>query len=407
MSGGSSSHGGFYHYGQNYILVSIRQPIELGHQTKHRHHIAQAAFNQQQWTVLQAELTALVQTYRFFQTAAYRRERYRLAQQLAQFNDRLLETLKKQLEASQTGVTVADVALARIESQGTRALIKAARQDYLTALADLRNQVGMPDEAGAAEPLGEFTLPAYIPPVDEQTMVQTALANRPDIQALQAQVAGTASAVNLARGDRIPTPVIGPQYGMDEAGIQYVGLILVSSLPVWNNGKPLVAQRQAEHHRDLVAVQQAQQRAISQVRAAVARWNGATDLVNDSAGLTEDLGKEVASMERLFELRQTDLTRLMQARQRLIQLETARLDAVWAATQAQADLLLALGTPTLIHSMLNQAEGDAMQGAPSAPQPASPSASASAAPSSSTAAARAPMLPATTPGGPRPEAPPP
>ena len=191
---------------------------------------------------------------------------------------------------------------------------------------------------------------------------------------------------------------------MDEAGIQYVGLILVSSLPVWNNGKPLVAQRQAEHHRALVAVQQAQQRAISQVRAAVVRWNGATDLVNDSAGLTEDLGKEVASMERLFELRQTDLTRLMQARQRLIQLDTARLDAVWAATQAQADLLLALGTPTLIHSMLNQAEGDAMQGAPSAPQPASPSASASAPPSSTTAAARTPMLPATTPGGPRPEA---
>ncbi len=392
VSGGSSSHGGFYHYGQNYILVSIRQPIELGHQTKHRHHIAQAAFNQQQWTVLQAELTALVQTYRFFQTAAYRRERYRLAQQLAQFNDRLLETLRKQLEASQTGVTVADVSLARIESQGTRALIKAARQDYLTALADLRNQVGMPDEAGAAEPLGEFTLPAYIPPVDEQTMVQTALANRPDIQALQAQVAGTGSAVDLARGDRIPTPVIGPQYGMDEAGIQYVGLILVSSLPVWNNGKPLVAQRQAEHHRALVAVQQAQQRAISQVRAAVARWNGATDLVNDSAGLTEDLGKEVASMERLFELRQTDLTRLMQARQRLIQLETARLDAVWAATQAQADLLLALGTPTLIHSMLNQAEGDAMQGATSAPQPASPS----------PGVGYAPALPSPAPGALRP-----
>ncbi len=376
----TSNHGGFYHYGQNYILVSIRQPVELGHQTTHRHHIAQAAFTQQQWTVLQAELTALVQTYRFFQTAAYRRDRYRLAQELANFNDRLLETLRRQLEASQPGVTVADVALARIESQGTRALIKAARQDYLTALADLRNQIGISEEVAAAEPFGEFTLPSYIPPIDEQTMVQTALANRPDIMALRAQVDGTASAIKLAKGDRIPTPVIGPQYGMDEAGIQYVGLILVSSLPVWNNGKPLVIQREAEHQRARAAVHMAQQRAIAQVRAAVARWNGATDLVNDSAGLTEDLAKEVASMERLFELRQTDLTRLMQARQRLIQLETARLDAVWAATQAQADLLLALGTPSLIHAMLGQAESDATTGsampapAPTS-SPAAPSAS--------------------------------
>ena len=50
-------------------------------------------------------------------------------------------------------------------------------------------------------------------------------------------------------------------------------------------------------------------------------------------------------LERLFEAGQADLTKLMQARQRLIQLENAQLDAVWQATQAQADLLLALGRP--------------------------------------------------------------
>jgi cobalt-zinc-cadmium efflux system outer membrane protein len=110
----------------------------------------------------------------------------------------------------------------------------------------------------------------------------------------------------------------------------------------------------------------------------VARWNAATDLVNDSAGLTEALAKEVAALERLFELRQTDLTRLMQARQRLIQLENSRLDAVWAATVAQADLLLALGTPTLIQAMLGQAERDAASGA-AATMP-SPSSSSSPAP---------------------------
>jgi cobalt-zinc-cadmium efflux system outer membrane protein len=393
--GGASSGGGksFYHFGQDLIYISLRQPVELGHQTTHRYHIAQAAYDQQRWTVFQAELTALVQTYRFFQTAAYRRERFRLAQQLADFNDRLLATLRRQLEASQPGVTVADVALARIESQGTRQQVKAARQDYLTALADLRNQIGISEEAGMVEPFGEFTLPGYIPPVDEQTMIETALANRPDIHAAQAQVAGTDSAVRLAQGDRIPTPVIGPQYEMDEAGVQYVGMVLISQLPIWNNGKPLVIQRQAEHQRAIVAVHQAQQRAVAQVRAAVARWNGATDLVNDSAGLSVELGKEVAALERLFELRQADLTRLMQARQRLIQLENSRLDAVWAATQAQADLLLALGAPSLIQAMLSQAQRDAAPGGstPSPPTSASPS------PSSSATSTRAPMLPSPTP----------
>ena len=130
----------------------------------------------------------------------------------------------------------------------------------------------------------------------------------------------------------------------------------------------------------MVAYQQARQRAVAQVRAAVAKWNGATDLVNESAGLSEELGKEVGVLDRLFEAGQADLTKLMQARQRLIQLENAQLDALWQATQAQADLLLALGMPSLIHAMLSRAEGDAVSN-PVATPAQGPSPPAAAAPS--------------------------
>ena len=355
-TGAGAHHGGFYHSGQNYILVSLRQPIELGHQTTHRYHIAQAALEQQRWTILQAELTTLVQTYRFFQTAAYRREKFRLARELADFNDRTLQALQRRLETNQA--QPADVTLARVEARATRQQIRAARQDYLTALADLRNTVGLPANASAAEPLGAFTLPPYIPTIDRDAMVQTALRYRPDIHAAQAQVAGANAAIRLAQGDTIPSPVLGPQYVQDEAGIQYVGLVYATPIPILNSGKPLVRQRQAEYCRAVAALKQAQQRASSQVRAAVDRWNGATELVNETSGLSADLSQDVASLDRLFEAGQTDLTKLMQARQRLIQLENARLDAVWAATQAQADLLLALGAPILIDAMVNKATGD-------------------------------------------------
>jgi cobalt-zinc-cadmium efflux system outer membrane protein len=352
----------------------LRQPVELGHQTTHRYHIAQATYDQQRWTVIQAELTSLVQTYRFFQTAAYRREKYRLAQQLANFNDNLLQSLQRRMEANQ--VLAADVALGRVESRATQQQVKAARQDYMTALTDLRNQIGIPESAGTIEPLGEFTLPPYIPPIDEQAMVQEALRYRPDIHAANAQVAGTHAAVSLAKGDRIPTPVIGPEYEIDEAGVQYIGFVLIAPIPIWNTGKPLVLQREAEHRRAIVAFQEAQQRVTAQVRSAVAKWNSATELVNDSGGLTKELSTEVGRLERLFEAGQADLGKLMQARQRLIQLENAQLDAVWAATQAQADLLLALGVPSLINALLNQAEREGVPAtgtsSPSAPAPALP-----------------------------------
>jgi cobalt-zinc-cadmium efflux system outer membrane protein len=354
--------GPFYHHGNVFFYISLRQPVELGHQTTHRYNIARAALSQQQWNVVQAELVALVQTYRFFQTAAYRRERLRIARQLADFNERLHQTLRQRMEAGQN--LAADVALALVESRAARQQVKAAQQDYVTALTDLRNQIGIPEQAGAAEPLGEFTLPGNIPPVDEQAMVQTALQSRPDIMAARAQVDGSSAAVRLARGDRMPSPIIGPEYQIDEVGVQYVGLVYITPVPILNSGKPLLNQRRAEYSRACVSLQQIQQRAVAQVRAAVAKWNGATELVNESSGLTTELTREVAGMEKLFEAGQADITRLMQARQRLIQLENARLDAVWAATQAQADLLLALGSQTLIGTMINQAANDAARAAP-------------------------------------------
>ena len=368
FGGGGRNSGGYYRFGQFYFYLSLRQPLELGHQTTHRYNIAKAALEQQHWTVVQAELLALVQAYRFFETAAYRRERLRVASELADFNDRLLKTLERRLEANQ--IPAADVVLAKVESQATHQLMKAAQQDYVTALTDLRNQIGIPESAAAAEPLGEFTLPPFIPPVKEQEFVDLALQSRPDILAAQAGVTGTKAAENLARADRIPSPIIGPQYAMDEAGIQYIGLVYITPIPIWNNGKPLVHQRQADHYRAHLALQQAQQRAVAQVRSALSKWNGASELVKETVGLTAELTREVAKLERLFDQGQTDLTKLIQARQRLIQLKTAEIDATWAATQAQADLLLALGAPALIQGMLNQAENAATTPAPiSSPTP--------------------------------------
>lgn len=352
--GGAAPHQSFYKNGNAFLYMSLRQPLELGHQTTHRYNIAKAALKQQQWTVVQAELLALVQTYRFFQTAAYRREKLRIARQLADFNDHLLQGLRRRLEAGD--VQAADVSLASVESRAARQQVKAAEQDYITALTDLRNQIGVPETAGAAEPLGEFTLPSYIPQVSEESMIQTAVQSRPEIMAARALVEGTGAATNLARADRIPSPIVGPEYQIDEAGIQYIGFVYITPLPYVNNGTPLVRQREAENRRACIALRQVQQRVIAQVRAAVAKWNGAASLVNESNGLTAELAKEVNNMERLFDAGQTDLTRLMQGRQRLIQLENAELDAVWQATQAQADLLTALGSPALINGMVNRAE---------------------------------------------------
>ena len=349
------------------MYFSLRQPIELGHQSRYRYAIAKSALTQQRWTIVQAELLALVQTYRFYQTAAYRREKLRVARDLAAFNDHLVETLGRRLEAGQ--VTADVVTLAEVENEATRQLAKAARQDYARALTDLRNQLGTPG-AVAAEPFGEFVLPAYIPPVEDQRLIETALQSRPEIHAARAQVEGARAAINLAKGDRIPTPVVGPTYERDEQGSQFFGFVYITPIPVLNNGTPLVMQREAEYRRAHVALEQLRQRTVAQVTAALANWNEANDLTKETTGLTAKLRGRVESLERLFEAGQTDITKLLQARQRLIQLENAELDATWQATQAQADLLTALGAPTLMAAVQNQEASASQPHPPSPPAPA-------------------------------------
>ena len=77
-------------------------------------------------------------------------------------------------------------------------------------------------------------------------MIQLALQSRPEIHVARAQVAGTCAAVKLAKGDRIPTPIIGPQFEKDETGTLFYGFVFIAPIPILNSGTPMVRLREAE-----------------------------------------------------------------------------------------------------------------------------------------------------------------
>lgn len=331
------------------VTISWNQPIELGHRRTYREAIARAAYSQTQWNILHAELSTLVQTYRLHQTATYRREKLRVAQQLAQFNQALVETVQRQMQANQA--SAADVSIAEVENQATVQQLAASQQDFIAALTDLRQQIGIPEYAGSIEPSGQLRVPEPVTPGDEANLVRTALSSRPEIQAAAAQVASSRSALCLARADRIPIPSVGPVYERDESGTSFYGIVASTPVPILNAGGPLVRQREAEFRRDAVVLEQTQQRVQAQVKATLVKWNHVQQLVARTQATMQPIQAETARMERLYKAGQTDLIRLLQVRQRLIQAENAQLDAIWQATQAYADLLTALGCSPLIGSI--------------------------------------------------------
>ena len=334
------------------VSVSWAQPIELGGRTGFRAEIARASFHQTQWNILQAELAALVATYRFHQTATYRREKLHVTQHLADFNRELVDTVRRQMQANQ--VAAVDVALAEIESQSAGQQVEVARQEYISALTELRQQIGIGEYMGILEPRGLLQPPEGPAARDEENLIRVALESRPEVHAAQAQAASSHAAVRLAQADRIPIFSAGPVYEKDQAGITYYGFAVSTPVPVLNAGRTLVAQREAEYQRDMVASEQTQQRVRNQVKAALIRWSQARQLVSRTEATIEPIKTLAARVERLYTAGQSDLVKLLQVRQRLILAENTRLDAIWQATQAYADLLTALGTTPLLGSIAGE-----------------------------------------------------
>jgi outer membrane protein, heavy metal efflux system len=331
------------------VSVTWAQPIELGGRTGYRTEIARAAFNQTQWNILQAELASLIQTYRSHQTAIYRREKLRVAKQLAEFNRGLAKTVQRQMQANM--VPAVDVALAEVECQSTDQQAAVALQDYVTSITDLRQQIGIGGSTGGLQPSGPLQMPDGPFERDEDNLIRVALESRPEVHAAQAQVASSRAAVGLARADRIPIFSAGPVYEKDESGTSFYGVAVSTPIPVLNAGRPQVAQREAEYRRDVVALEQTQQRVRNQVKATLTRWQHAQRLASRTRATIEPIQALAAKVERLYAAGQSDLVKLLQVRQRLIQAENTQLDAIWQATQIYAELITALGETPLIGSL--------------------------------------------------------
>jgi cobalt-zinc-cadmium efflux system outer membrane protein len=333
------------------VVVTWAQPIELGRQQANRERMARAAYRQTQWNVLQAELAAMVQTYRLHQTGLYRREKLAVARDLNDFSTRLVETLRRQAEANQA--TAADVVLAEVEHQATIDQLEAARQDYISAVADLRQQIGIPSIAASAEPTGSFRVPedrigGYPLAGRGETLVRLAQESRPEVQAAAAAAATSRAALAIARGDRVPLVSLGPAYERNETGAVFYGIALSSPVPLLNTGAPLVRQREAEYHRDCVAWEQSRQLVATQVLAVTVKWNQAQELAARTHARFEPTRLQTERMQRLYDAGQADLLKLLQVQRRYIDTRNVELDAIWQTTQAYADLLMATGgTPLL------------------------------------------------------------
>ncbi|MGB9689134.1 TolC family protein [Thermogutta sp.] len=100
------------------VTVTLLQPVDVNGAQRHRVAQARAEYDLAQWELVTAELQALIETYRLYETAVYRRERYRLTEKLAAFQKDLVEAIRRRVESGLTAPS--DLVLSETEAQSMK-----------------------------------------------------------------------------------------------------------------------------------------------------------------------------------------------------------------------------------------------------------------------------------------------
>lgn len=330
--------------GTTYHYVLLMQTLQLGRQQFHREENAIAALNSVRWNILQAELSNVAQTERLYFAALYQRGLRDLALANAQLSDQLLGVVEKRLEGGD--VTGAEAAISRLDNRAARQQAKLAEANYQTALLDLRRQLNIPAAVSidVVEGLETWTwLPSNL---SEPGAAAAYVASRPDVMAARCDVAAARANVDLARGSRIPDLQIGPYYQRTESGTSYLGLRTQNDIPVWNNGVPLVRQREAEVRQRAVVRQQLQLRAQLDAESALVRYERALQMLAESdSTFTESFPAELSRLEQQYRAGDIDFLRVVTARTSLLQLRRTHLDLLNEVAQAAIAVTAATGMP--------------------------------------------------------------
>ncbi len=324
---------------------TLSQELELAGQRSKRRAEASATHDRVLWEIEWAEVGVVAQVRRLFFGAIYRRAKLELAESVATLNQQLLEVLERRFQAQQAGL--ADVSVGRVEARDAARRARLARSDYDAAKVELLRTLGVMGPVGlkVSGELSPASAFSDITPAIESLIAQ-AIDQRADLRGRRAEADAAIARWRLARANRLPNVSAGIDLERDESGTQFFGGTVSVPIPILNNNRGVIAQREAEYLRTAGQVTQLEAEVRQDVRAASQRYERAREVAaQNEADIRDGLGTEVDRIEDLYAQGETDLLRVYEVRQKLNQLRDAYLDSLFEVIQAESELAAAAGQP--------------------------------------------------------------
>ncbi len=370
----------------NYVL--LMQTLEFAHQQDFREASAAAALNQVRWNIMAAELTNVATTEKLYFTALYQRDLRDLAARTASLYEQVDADVERRFKAglSKPGEEIT----ARVSLRQSRKQAALAEQNYKVALLTLERQLNVERDENyellgrlddfmwqpidgvrpaAANPTGPIADPHV--PVE---LAENLADERPDVRAAQAGANVAASNAGLARANVVQNIQAGPYYERDDFGTTFWGFRAQMNIPIWDSGRPLARQREAECTQQTISFNELRGRARVEVQTALDRYERARLLAErERPNLPKALADDLGHIKRQFDAGQADILNVFATQTALLTEQKAYLDLLNELAQAAADVTLVAGLPP---SRLVTAHSPASAPAPPAPPAAEKSSAA-------------------------------
>jgi outer membrane protein, heavy metal efflux system len=339
----------------NYVY--LMQTLELAHQQRYREASAAAARNQVSWNVVHAELTNAAQTERLYFTALYQRDLRDLAKTTASLNEQLLGVVERRFNAG-TG-TPTEQTTARVAARQSRKQAGLAEANFQTALLTLKRQLNF-DNSEPITPIGrleDFTwLPVEGVEPDSpnssgtihvsQEIAAKLASERPDVLAAQAGTNMAQANAELARANMVQNIQVGPFYERDDFGTLFLGLRAQVNLPVWDTGRPLANQREAEMAHQATTAQGLCALAQVEAQTAIERYERARRLAaRERADFARTIPEQLERVRHQFDAGLVDILYVFTIQSNLLQEHRTYLDLLNEVAQAASDVTLSAGLP--------------------------------------------------------------
>lgn len=318
--------------------------VEVRGQRSLRRQGATAALSRTDWEIAFQEQALGVQVIRAFVTLLYRQEKWRLIDETLRFNQRLVEDVRRLVNAGK--LRNADLILAQTEVTDTLDQQSASRESLTAAQQELNRLLGIVE--GAFEVEGNLDLPPLN--WDAALLGELATTRRADLQARRLAVAEADANLRLTMANRRGNPTIGPALTYDPSRVSAIGIQVNVPIPYPNRHRGEIRQSEAELAQAGLFLRQAEVNVLQDVASALARLEAAqrrADLFR--ARTLPDLQRAVGDMEKLFQAGEpgVDVLRVIDVRRKLLRARDSFLDALHTVRQAHADVLAAAGEPVL------------------------------------------------------------